>query len=570
MSKRPTLLPNPHAAPPPVRPLSHTLGARPVRRRDFLNGLLVGASAAVLGGGLSGCDGGGETTSPGDELPPGKDAGDDNTICHQVRDGQTWSIPAPEGDAYDCVIIGGGISGLVTAYRLGKLGITNVLVLEKEDPPGGYSRLDGPADAPWGQAAAYTVYPYNDNLIEIYTDLDIVTGLDEDDAPVLDPKYVLKLPVNSSFIDGTFYPESWDSGIDGLPYDQQVKDDLKAFKADMITWYEFTGTDGLFGFDTPTDASTADADVRALDLVTFAEYIEQRGWSPKVAEFYAPYCRSAFGSEPSDLSAWAAINFFGSEFQPAMSRPGGNAHLAVALAGKVGASKIQTKCFVIQVKNQGSEEVQVTYLKDGAPKTLRAKTAVYAGPRYLASYVLPDLVAAGRNEAASFKYTPYIVAAVHVSKTPAGMGYDNWIQEPMFFTDIIVADWAGLEDPESAPLDRPNTLSCYCPLLGDGRRSELLSTSFEEYEQRILDDLEKVVPGVRETVTGVDIYRWGHAMLAPGKGFVFGEARVGAQAPEGRIHFACHDVDGLPAFENAVGAAYRATAEVAAALLPPP
>ncbi len=55
-------------------------------------------------------------------------------------------------------------------------------------------------------------------------------------------------------------------------------------------------------------------------------------------------------------------------------------------------------------------------------------------------------------------------------------------------------------------------------------------------------------------------------MLASGKGFIFGASRVGAQEPQGLISFACHDVDGLPAFENAVASAYRASTEVAAVL----
>ncbi|HRI68268.1 MAG TPA: hypothetical protein PK156_28760 [Polyangium sp.] len=37
---------------------------------------------------------------------------------------------------------------------------------------------------------------------------------------------------------------------------------------------------------------------------------------------------------------------------------------------------------------------------------------------------------------------------------------------------------------------------------------------------------------------------------------------MNSQKPMGLITFACHDVDGLPAFENSVGAAYRATDEV--------
>jgi protoporphyrinogen oxidase len=564
-STKPSLVPNPHAAPAPVRALLPMLGQRPVRRRDFLNGLLVGASGMLIGAGAAGCEDP-KATEPA--LPPGNDKGDNNSVCHAVRDGKSWTIPAAEGAVYDCVIVGGGLSGLVTAYRLQKLGVKNVLVLEKEEPAGGFARLDGPADAAFAQASAYTVYPYNDNLIELYTDLGIVTGLDADGAAILDEKYVLDTPVNNSFIDGKWYAEPWDAGIDELPYPADVRADMKAFRDDMNKWYVYADAGGKFGFDTPTDASTEDADVRALDDVTFADYITvTKGWSPKVVEFYTPYCRSAFGADPDKLSAWAGINFFGSEFQPSMSQPGGNAHLAIAFAKKVGAANIKTKCFVLRIKNEGAE-VHVSYLEGDVVKTVRAKTAVYAGPRYLAKYVLPDLVAAGRDEAKDFHYTPYIVANVHVTKTPAGLGYDNWIQEPNFFTDIVLADWSGLEDPAKASLDRPNTLSCYCPLIGPGKRAELLATPFEDYETQVLDDLEKVFPGIRETVTAVDLYRWGHAMLAAGKGFIFGASRVGSQKPEGLISFANHDVDGLPAFENAVGAAYRAADEVKAVVLP--
>lgn len=567
MTKKPTFIPNPHAPKEPIRPLAADLSGRPVRRRDFLNGMLVGASGLLLGG-MAGCDDGGGTTP--EDLPPGKDAGDNNEICHQVRDGKMFDIPAATGNVYDCIIIGGGIAGLVTAYRLQKLGITNILLLEKEDPVGGYARLDGANGEEWGQAAAYTVFPYNDNLYEIYTDLGIMKGFDADDLPILDEKFVIDLPANNSFIGGKWYAEPWDTGIDSLPYSDAVKAGLKAFRDDMVYWYNWTDPMGNFATDTPTDASTEDPMVRGYDGISFAQYISDKGWPAEVSEFYTPYCRSAFGCDPDQLSAWAAINFFGSEFMPSMSQPGGNAHIALKLKEIIGASVLQTNSFVLRAKNEG-EEVHVTYLKDDVSTTLRAKTAVYAGPRYLAKYILPDLVASGRNEAKDFKYTPYLVAAVHVTKTPEGLGYDNWIQDvDTMFTDIIVADWAGLDDAASASLDRKNTLSCYCPLIGDGRRSELIDTTFEEYEKQLLTDLEKVVPGITDTVTGIDLYRWGHAMLQPRVGFVFGASRVGSQAPEGRISFSGHDVDGLPAFENAVGAAFRAADEVMALLAPPP
>ncbi len=41
----------------------------------------------------------------------------------------------------DCIVIGGGISGLATAYRLKKAGL-NVLLLEKNSQPGGAIRSE--------------------------------------------------------------------------------------------------------------------------------------------------------------------------------------------------------------------------------------------------------------------------------------------------------------------------------------------------------------------------------------------------------------------------------------------
>jgi ribulose 1,5-bisphosphate synthetase/thiazole synthase len=43
--------------------------------------------------------------------------GEDNRICHQVRDGKFFTRP-PASARHDVVIVGGGVSGLTAAYRL--------------------------------------------------------------------------------------------------------------------------------------------------------------------------------------------------------------------------------------------------------------------------------------------------------------------------------------------------------------------------------------------------------------------------------------------------------------------
>ncbi|GMV44154.1 MAG: hypothetical protein AMXMBFR64_58700 [Myxococcales bacterium] len=545
---------------------------REITRRDFLEGVLIGAAGLGAGSLLFGCDkaadAGAADSGGGTPLviPPGADRGDKWDLCHALRDGQTWATPEPDGPLLDCVIVGGGISGLVAGWRLRKSGVDDLLILEKEARPGGLSRRDDAPPHSFSQATAYTVFPYNDSLIELYTDLGAITGTDDEGEPIVDPKFLAKAPANNAWMEGTWVEDAWEEGMDKVPRPPKVVEELKAFRDAMKEFYDYEGADGAAGFDTPSDASTTDPEIRALDEVTLAEWVASKGWDPRVSEFWDPYARSAFGTTHDRLSCWAAINFLGSEFLPILTQPGGNAWIAEKLEELVGSERIRTSAFVTRIANVDGE-VHVTYLLDGEPVTVRARRAIFAAPRFTARRLVPELAAvAGRDEQTHFRYTPYIVAQIHVTRTPKELGYDTWFYGDTFFTDIIVADWTAHTDPANASEGRPNVLTAYCPRLESGARKAMLTTPMDEYVAAILGDLERVLPGIVESVTAVDIYRWGHAMLAPERGFVFGEARVGAQLPQGAIHFANTDVDGLPAFENAVAAAVRAADEVTAAI----
>jgi phytoene dehydrogenase-like protein len=540
-----------------------------ISRRDFLNGVLIGASGLAASRLLGACGGGGETT-PGPDagtLPPGQDLRELLDTCHAMRDGQSWELPAASGELYDCVIVGAGIAGLTAAWRLGRQGVTNVLLLDKDDPLGGLARSNEQDGLSYAEGAAYTVYPFNAELIELYTDLGVVTGVDVDGYPIVDPTYVVKAPTNNVYMNGQWFEDAWEAGMESLPLSQQALQDLMACRDEIDVLYNYVGADDLLAFDCPSDRSTTDADIRALDDISFAQWIADKGWDPAVTEFFTRYCASALGTTPDAVSAWGTLNFLGSEFYPVQSQPGGNACFAQMLADKIGRAKIKTNAFVLRVV-ESAGEVHVTYLEGGTPVTVRAQSAIYAAPRHIARYLVPGLSEAGRTEYTAFKYSAYLIANLHVLKTPAGLAYDNWVHDPCFFTDFVVADWAGLEDPASAPLDRPNVLTVYCPLIGPNDRADLQTQPFEYYEQKILADLERVLPGVTATITAVDLFRWGHPMLRPAPGFVFGAERESAQLPLGLISFATAEVDGLPAFENAVAAAWRASDEVLAVVSP--
>ena len=120
---------------------------RPITRRDFLNGVaLTAIGAAGLRGGFD-HSALAAVTSPNPPALGGLrgHSVDAMNIMHAVRDGDFWDkAPTPEatGEAYDLVVVGGGISGLAAAflYRQQAGEQAKILILENNDDFGGHAR----------------------------------------------------------------------------------------------------------------------------------------------------------------------------------------------------------------------------------------------------------------------------------------------------------------------------------------------------------------------------------------------------------------------------------------------
>jgi len=117
---------------------------RAITRRDFLNGIAVGASLLGVSRGAA------AASLPADYYPPaltglrGSHAGSFE-VAHRLRDGVYESFPRLDVDTreeYDLVVVGGGISGLAAAHFFRKMmgADKRVLILDNHDDFGGHAK----------------------------------------------------------------------------------------------------------------------------------------------------------------------------------------------------------------------------------------------------------------------------------------------------------------------------------------------------------------------------------------------------------------------------------------------
>ncbi|MBX9722103.1 MAG: hypothetical protein K2X81_11955, partial [Candidatus Obscuribacterales bacterium] len=97
-------------------------------------------------------------------------------------------------------------------------------------------------------------------------------------------------------------------------------------------------------------------------------------------------------------------------------------------------------------------------------------------------------------------------------------------------------------------------ITYYFPLSDDEpkvARAKLLSLNESEWTERICADLEKMHRDIRSEIISIDFWPWGHGMIRPSVGFIWGECRRKMFDSNGQIYFAHSDMSGMSNFEEA-------------------
>jgi protoporphyrinogen/coproporphyrinogen III oxidase len=495
-------------------------------RRDFIKFVVAGAVSAGCPIDLS-LVSAQSTTGPNNH--PAMVDGENNQICHEVRDGKVFSRP-PVSAKHDVVIVGGGVSGLTAAYRLQHL---DGLLLEKEPHWGGNA-----------YAMEYEGNAYGTGSAFLWTDSEAFHFAKEIG---LDP-----LPVNSpdgSFVNGQFTLDTWGDGINKLPYPPVTRESFKKFKKEMME---------------------IDLDQRAVELDTVAFSRFMGDYPKEIKQWWDGFGLSNWGAVSDETSAALAV----SEFQDIVVQshtdnrytwPGGlgalTKKLAEILQPKYG-SRMQTGATTIAVV-PGKDDVQVTYVSGSELITVSAKAVIMATPKFITRRIvdgLPERQSAAMHQ---IRYAPYCVVNLIFDKPVFNKGYDNWCPGNTF-TDFVVADWVIRKKSGYKP--KYNILSCYTPLREAERASLLTDDGTRELAANVLRDFQKLTPAFNVDPVEVHIYRRGHPMFMATPG-LYTRVLPLVRQPMDRVFFANTDSEGPESTTNeAIVAAGRAVRQVEARL----
>jgi len=457
-------------------------------------------------------------------------------------------------------IVGGGPAGLSAGWWLDRHG-ADFQLFELEDEVGGTSRSGESEVSPYPLGAHYLPMPAPDARVlrALPTEMGV---LDAEGEPTR--VATVREPDERVFYRGYWYPGLY-------PYAGASDHDLAQldrFERLLDHYAALRDGAGKRAFALPLARSSMDADLVALDRESAATFLDRKGFTSPRLRWLCDYaCRDDYGLALSDTSAWALLFYWvsrmdgpGSETAPILTWPAGNGALVAHLRGAV-VERARTGRIVSAAVPTGDGVMLQLSDASGERSRVLTERCILAVPDFVRARLVPGSVEPS-------PYSSWLVSNLHLRDRPEALGsepaWDNVLYESRSLGYVSATHQRGRDFG-------PTVWTHYLPLLDADARQALLDAQPAALADAVVSDLERAHPSLRGSLDRVELWRWGHAMVAPRPGFLEGGRRLARRGAvvAGRIHPAHTDVSGVALFEEAFFHGTRAAAEVLAAMAEP-
>lgn len=432
-------------------------------------------------------------------------------------------------EAYDVVIVGGGIAGLTVAYRLGNL---NVLLLEKEIQPGGRTL-----------SMNMGAYVFNQGA-------QMIPGGETNVAKLADELGVTRTLIDktktSTYMNGKFVTGSSEfKFLSGLPIPLLEK--LKMAYGIMRMRSRYSGI---------VDVSPRSDDRTLQDLSekSFVEHFNIR--HPGVKAFWDSVSKSSSTLRADEVAAFQPVNTFLHHAADEFFVEGGTIQLTKALADQANA-RVETGASVTEV-GATDTGVSIKYEKSGTVHTVHAIKCVMAVPAPLALRVLRDLPESKRSALAQCEYGAMSSAAFLVDRPS-----EHFFGKGVWRVPVVGMTTIGIGDPTftfSDDMKREDGRGLIRLYAGDDGSQMLQKMPDDEALDAFEQDLLDIFPSARGHVLDRALKHWPHAICPwrVGRLDLIDDIRV----PHDNIHY-CGDYTENSGLESAVLSAQRVVRELA-------
>lgn len=477
---------------------------------------------------------------------------------HNIPDYFNGGPPPEPAEEVDVAIVGGGLSGLASAYFLRQ---HNTVLFELHDRFGGNAQGEVWRDIQYSLGGAYFITPDAGSFLErFYHELGLHRLVRTSEPP--DPME----------LNGVIHDDFW-SGAGASPEEQ------RAFRryAEVVTEVAENEYPDIPLSSDPVEA----ARVRAMDLFTFREDVERRmgmPMTPLLAAGVQSYFFSSFNAPMEEISAASGWNFVAAEEFGRWVLPGGNSRFVYEIWRRLKEREnrvrpecrphfLRGRCRVIDVRPRG-ERLQVTYFDASQHlRSISARFVVMACSKHIAKHVLFDLEhwdgekLQAMNQISTY---PYLVANVLLHSPIERDFYDcfllgDGVSYPMsgealsqnpIVTDMVRGDYTREHGPRSV-------LTLYWPLSWAAARFTLiLDEPWRHYTELLVPQLRRMLALLdvpESAVRQVRLTRWGHAMPIARPGLIaYGTAELAHRPLGNNLFFANQDNWALPAVENSL------------------